>query len=294
MTLWKMLGLGALVTTVLCAQPARPVSPATPAPSQALPVAGFDQPDAHRTHEELNRLLERYPPTLKNVLGMDHSLLTNQAFLAPYPALQNFLNAHPEIVRDPAFYVGSSYTFRDVRDNSTPTERISSRLIENLTIFSGFALAGGVLAWLIRTLIDYRRWNRLTKVQTDVHTKILDRFTGSEELLAYIKSPAGSKFLESTPINLDAGPRSIGAPLGRILWSVQAGLVLVAGGIGLDFVSGSIPEEASQAIHAMGILGIALGGGFVVSAGVSYFISHRLGLIEPSSQPRPEPPGALG
>jgi hypothetical protein len=284
MTMWKVLGLGVLMSTALGAQPARPASPVSPAAVEAAPVAGFDQPDAHRTHEELNRLLERYPPTLKNVLALDHSLLSNQAFLAPYPALQNFLSAHPEIVRDPAFYVGSSYSFHDSRDNSTPSERISTRLIENLTIFSGFALAGGVLAWLIRTLIDYRRWNRLTKVQTDVHTKILDRFSGSEELLAYIKSPAGS----------DAGPRSIGAPLGRILWSVQAGLVLVAGGIGLDFVSGRIPDEAAQPIHAIGILGIALGCGFVVSAAVSYFISQRLGLIEPPVQARPEPPGALG
>ena len=88
----------------------------------------------------------------------------------------------------------------------------------------------GLLVWLIRTLVDYRRWNRLAKVQTDFHTKILDRFTANNDLLTYIQSPAGSKFLQSTPIMLDAAPRSMGAPLGRILWSLQGGIVLACGG----------------------------------------------------------------
>jgi hypothetical protein len=148
---------------------------------------------------------------------------------------------------------------------------------------------------LTKTLIDYRRWNRLSKVQTEVHTKLLDRFSNNEDVLAYIKSPAGSRFLESAPIALDAGPRSIGAPLGRILWSVQAGVVLVAGGVGMIIVAGRVAEEAAQPMHALGTLGIALGLGFVISALVSYLISHRLGLIERQAPaPRPEAPVSLG
>ena len=286
------LGVLAISLTVLPPQRAGAQSPPKPA-NPAAPVGAYDEQDAHRTHEELNRILEHYPPTLRIVLALDHSLLSNQPYLAPYPALQSLLGAHPEILRDPTFYFGSGE--HDMRqNNSTPSERISGRLIENLGIFSGFALAAGLLMWLIRTLLDYRRWNRLSKVQTDVHTKLLDRFTGNEELLAYVKSPAGSKFLESSPIALDAAPRSVGAPFGRILWSVQAGLVLMAGGIGLDFVSGKIADEAAQPLHAMGILGLALGCGFVVSAAASYFISLRLGLIEPAASHRSEPPVTLG
>ena len=156
-------------------------------------------------------------------------------------------------------------------------------VLSGLAVFAGFGMGIGLLVWLIRTLVDYRRWNRLAKVQTDAHTKLLDRFTANNDLLAYIQSPAGSKFLESTPIMLDAAPRSVGAPLGRILWSVQGGVVLMAGGIGLQVVSGRVADDASQPLHALGVLGIALGLGFVVSAIVSYFISQRLGLIEPAS-----------
>jgi hypothetical protein len=285
----SVLRVGILAASLnLWAQP--PKTAPTAAPAQ--PFVTVEQPDAPRTRDELTRLLEHYPPTLRNVFAMDPTLLGNQAYLAPYPALVAFLNAHPEIERSPAYYVGgSSNRFRE--NTATPAERVWERMLENLTIFAGFAMAIGLLTWLIRTLIDYRRWNRLTNVQTDVHTRLLDRFTGNEELLAYIKSPAGSKFLESSPITLDAGPRTVGAPLGRILWSVQAGLVLAAGGIGMEVVVGRVSEEAAQPINALGVLGIALGLGFVISAIVSYLISQRLGLIEAPS-PRAESPTTLG
>jgi hypothetical protein len=93
---------------------------------------------------------------------------------------------------------------------------------------------------------------------------------------------------------LDAAPRSVGAPLGRILWSVQGGVVLVAGGIGLQVVGARVADDAAQPLHALGVLGIALGVGFLVSAIISFVISHRLGLIEPSRAGRTEMLGIPG
>jgi hypothetical protein len=284
----QVLGV-AVLAAGLHAQPLK-----NPAPAQAS-VVTVEQPDANRTREELSRLLEHYPPTLKNVFAMDPNLLSNQAYLAPYPALVNFLNLHPEIARDASYYVGGNFSrgYRPQQDNGSSAERAWERVFEQIVIFAGFAMGFGLLAWLIRTFLDYRRWNRLTNVQTEAHTRLHDRFTGNEELLAYIKSPAGSKFLESSPITLDGGPRSVGAPLGRILWSIQAGLVLAAGGIGMDIVGERVSNEAAQPIHALGVLGIALGVGFVTSAIVSYLISQRLGLIEVPAH-RVEPPTTLG
>jgi hypothetical protein len=247
---------------------------------QVPPAIVTEPPDAERTKQELSRLLYHYPPTLRNVLAIDPSLLGNQPFLAPYPALAAFLAGHPEILRSPAFYVGESSDRRNIREESTASERIWSRVVEDLSVVVGFGMLFAAIIWLVRTIIDYRRWNRLSKVQTDIHSRILDRFTGNEDLLAYIQSPAGSKFLESSPITLDPGPRTVGAPLGRILWSVQAGIVSVAAGLGLEAMAGRFPNEASQAFQALGILGIALGIGFALSAIISFVISRRLGLIE--------------
>ena len=108
--------------------------------------------------------------------------------------------------------------------------------------------------------------------------------------MAYIATPAGSKFLQSAPISLDTGvsaSRSMGAPLSRIMWSAQAGVVLFFAGIGLLFASGRAGEDAHLPLEIMGILAGALGVGFVVSAGVSFLLSHKMGLLEPVPQKRP-------
>jgi len=269
-------------------------SQTTAQPSSILTV---EQPDAQRAKDEFSTLLDHYPPALRGVLALDPSLLRNQSYLAPYPALVGFLNVHPEIERNPSFYVGEGVVPRSHQDPASQILDMWRDVLNGLGIFAGFGMAVGLLVWLIRTLVDYRRWSRLAKVQTDAHTKLLDRFTANEDLLAYIQSPAGAKFLESSPISLDAAPRSVGAPLGRILWSVQGGVVLIAGGIGLHIVGGRVTDTASQAasqsLHALGVIGIALGVGFVISAIISFVISQRLGLIESSSSaPRTAMPGA--
>jgi hypothetical protein len=279
-TIRGILALGMLAASwsVFLAPPGWAQRKGAAASLASAPVTAIEQPDAQRTRAELSELLDRYPPTLKTVFQLDPGLLGNQPYLATYPALTSFLNAHPEITRNPEFYVGSAPGPRQ-----EPVLEIWQNVLAGLAVFLGFGMAIGLVTWLIRTWIDYRRWSRLAKVQTDVHTKLLDRFTGNEDLLAYIQSPAGSKFLESSPIALDAGPRAVAAPLGRILWSVQAGLVLLAAGIGLRFVSAQVAGDATQPLQVLGILGIALGVGFVISAIISFMISQRLGLIERSS-----------
>jgi hypothetical protein len=255
-----------------------------------MKVVTVEQPDAERTKRELGQLLEHYPPTLRNVLALEPTLLGNQAYLAPYPALLNFLGTHPEIASNPSFYIGEPP--HTPREPCSQAVELWREVYNGFSVFAGFVLAIGVLIWLIQTSMDYRRWSRLAKVQVDVHTKLLDRFTANDDLLAYIQSPAGSKFLESTPIKLDAAPKGVGAPLGRILWSLQGGMVLMAGGIGLHIVGGRARHDAGQPLQALGALAIALGVGFVVSAIISYVISKRLGLIEQPPAPRVELPNA--
>lgn len=259
---------------------------ALPGGAQTAPAPSItvEQPDAERTKNELSQLLDHYPPSLPSVLALDPALLSNQSYLAPYPALVSFLNTHPEVIRNPSFYINRNFGQVPPPDHATELLNTWRDVLGGMAVLTGVAMAIGLVVWLIRTLVDYRRWLRLTNVQSDVHAKLLARFTSNEDLLAYIQSPAGSKFLESSPITLDAGPRSMGAPLGRILWSIQAGLVLAAAGIGLQVVSLRVVDDASQPLHALGVLGIALGVGFVASAVISFVISRRLGLIEPPSK----------
>jgi hypothetical protein len=240
---------------------------------------------AEETREGLRRVLEQYAPSVVEVLRHDPSLLANEAYLATYPALAGFLAQHPAVAHNPGFFLGGIRTYDGPRDARAEAVHMWRNFVEALMIFAGFGLATGVLVWLIRTLVDYRRWLRLSRIQTEVHTKLLDRLTGSEDLAAYMQSSPGKRFLESAPIPMDAGPRAIGAPLGRILFSLQAGVVLVCGGLGLLYVSGRAIEEVATGVFAFGVLAIAFGAGFIVSAALAYFLSQRLGLLEPAARP---------
>jgi ABC-type multidrug transport system fused ATPase/permease subunit len=269
-----LLFAAAIATTAFAQAPAT----ATSTTSTVTSTVVMDS-DSQETRETFHTALQRYPTEVSRVLKLDPSLMTNQSYLANYPALASFLAQHPEIAHSPAFYLDNIYLGEDQRGENS-SERVWRSTMEGLSIFAVIALVTGVLTWLVRTLLEHRRWSRVSKTQAEVHNKLMDRFTTNEDLLAYIQTPAGKRFLESTPIALDGAPRAVSAPVGRILWSVQVGLVLAAAGFGLQYVSRSIEKTVSQPLFAMGVLALSIGIGFVISAVVSYVLSRRLGLWE--------------
>lgn len=275
----RRVGLALAFTGFAVIGNAQPVPAAVPVP----PVTPFPRvidTDAQQTRRELMDLMRRYPPNLLGALRFDPSLLTNQSYLATYPALAAFVAAHPEVPRNPSFYVGEP-SQEGTQEPKIEMAHAWQNILSDAEATVAGIMAMSLIAYLIRTFMDSRRWLRWTKVQTEAHTKLLDRFSGHEDLLAYINSPAGSKFLESSPIHMESAARSnLIAPVGRILWTVQGGVVLIAGGIGLELISRQITDDAQEPVHALGILAMALGIGFVVSAIISFGISQRLGLIE--------------
>ena len=239
-----LLFAAAVATTAFAQAPATATSTTTTAAATTTTVV--TDTDSHETREAFHATLGRYPTEVSRVLRLDPSLMTNQSYLANYPALASFLAQHPEIAHSPAFYLDNVYVGDEPRGENS-SERVWRSTMEGLSIFAVLALVTGVLTWLVRTLIEHRRWSRMSKVQAEVHNKLMDRFTANEDLLAYIQTPAGKRFLESAPIALDGAPRAVSAPMGRILWSVQVGLVLAAAGFGLEYVSGSIEKTVLAA-----------------------------------------------
>jgi hypothetical protein len=248
-----LLFAAAVATTAFAQAPATATS--VPPPTTSTTVV--TDTDSRETREAFHAALQRYPTDVSRVLKLDPSLMTNQSYLANYPALASFLAQHPEIAHSPAFYLDNVYVGEDPRGENS-SERVWRSTMEGLSIFAVLALVTGVLTWLVRTLIEHRRWSRMSK--------------------------AGKRFLESTPIALDGAPRAVSAPVGRILWSVQVGLVLAAAGFGLSVASG-FAKTVAQPLFTMGVLAISIGIGFVVSAIVSYVLSRRLGLWETAAAP---------
>ena len=105
-------------------------------------------------------------------------------------------------------------------------------LLGGLAGFLAFGAVIGVLTWLVRAVIQHRRWIKASTVQADVHSKLMDRMTTNEELLAYIQSPTGRRFLEAAPIRAGVDAPTISAPVGPIIWSMMAGIVLATVGFG--------------------------------------------------------------
>jgi hypothetical protein len=128
-----------------------------------------------------------------------------------------------------------------------------------------------VIAWIVKLSLAHRRFTKLTQLQHDLQSKLLDKFSTSKELAEYLQGDAGERFLQSATVERSN-------PYTRILGSVQAGLVLLTGGAAFLLLEGRI-AEADEAFAFLGTLGVALGVGFCLSAGVAYGLSKVWGLI---------------
>jgi hypothetical protein len=245
-------------------------------------------PDANQTKKALDGVFKLYPPSLRQVLQLDASLLSNKAYLDAYPQLAEFLDSNPAVARNPAFFIGVP------KPASSSTTRATQPVVLYRDLdsiaFSMFALGviGGI-AWLVHATIRHQKWLRLSKGHADAQAKILERFTSNEDLLNFIQTPAGRQFLESS--SMPEQPKAVSAPISQILWSVQIGLVLFAGGLGLNFVRAvEMGELTSGIFRIVGTLVIALGAGFILSGVSSYILSKKFGLLNSADGTSQTPP----
>ena len=260
-----------------------------PVPAAQPPATGLAQ-NANETRQQLYRVLEKYPPALGRVLRLDPTLMTNQGYLTSYPQLASFIAQYPDVPRNPAYYLEryeGNYYVSQPREPRQEALYMWRNILEFLGAFAVFTVGAIALFSIIKYLIEYRRWHRISKVNAEVHNKILDRFGSNEELLAYIDSPAGRRFLEATPIAPNAATQGrMAAPYGRILLSVQIGVLLLALAIGFMWVSSRAIEEVREVFMGLSIVGMTLGLGCIVSAVASYVLSRKLGLL-PDGADRP-------
>jgi len=294
LTLAVLIALGASLQArqnPVPAVPARPGVPAGPAPTHPLTapqvvapiVPPNDDGAAQQTREQLRQLLSQYPPSVRQVLRLDPSLLSRPEYLATYPALWTFLQQHPLVLHNPSYFIGdASGAYLDDRppDRSIEAIRAWGDITGMLPVVAIVYIITSALVGLIRTLIDQRRWTRATRLQMEMQNKLVDRFGASNELLSYLQSPTGRELGSVyAPTSAAPAPR-LEVPVARILWALQAGIVLAAAGLGLLVVGSRLSfNEVARPLWGMGILALAVGVGFVVSAGTSFVLSQKLGLL---------------
>ncbi|HEY6108156.1 MAG TPA: hypothetical protein VIV56_04550, partial [Gemmatimonadales bacterium] len=79
--------------------------PAGQAESAPPAIAIGNEASAEQTREQLERILDRYPPAVGRVLKLDPSLMNNPGYLAPYPLLAAFIGQHQDIVHNPGYFL---------------------------------------------------------------------------------------------------------------------------------------------------------------------------------------------
>ncbi|HLY42309.1 MAG TPA: hypothetical protein VKR52_13940 [Terracidiphilus sp.] len=273
-------------------RPAPPKQPASPVQLQAVPT----ESDVAATQSELIKLL-RLSPTLTSVISRDPSLLSNQEYVTHNnPQLAAFLASHPEVARNPEFYLFSHLNHADGSPGDALERQVwpgdfheESRpapfgeFLNNLSPLLAFAAFLVAVLWFTRVFLENRRWGRIFKLQSEVHGRLIDKFGSNQELASYMETEAGKRFLEAAPIpvNIESGQRVPNA-VARVLTPLQIGVVLVLLGIGLLLLRHSSADMEIPML-VFGTVVLMPGIGFIISAGLTWVLAARLGLMPDNS-----------
>ena len=252
--------------------------------------------DVAATQAELIRLL-KLSPTLTTVVSHDPSLLANQDYVAKNnPQLAAFLTEHPEVARNPEYFLFSHLphepgqpdevleravwpdVYRQQSSWGGPMDEFMHDLAPLLS-FLGFLV---VLIWMVRIFVENRRWGKVFKLQSEVHGRLIDKFSTNQELASYMETEAGKRFLEAAPIavNLESG-RRVPHAVARVLTPLQIGVVMVLLGAGLLALRRATPD-LDVPMLVLGMVVLMPGIGFILSAGLTWMLAARLGLMPPA------------
>ena len=145
---------------------------------------------------------------------------------------------------------------------------------ENLTVVLSIAVCAVLAGWAIWVLTINIRRNRSVKYSADIQSKLLDRFTNNQELVAFLEGPAGTKFFESLHFDLADS-------VNRILNAVQLGMALLLFGFSLLGVRTTLGDRFIRDILLLvGAPAVGVGIGFLVSAIVSYRLCRAWGVVK--------------
>jgi hypothetical protein len=207
------------------------------------------------------------------------------------PELAQFLTTHPDVAQNPDFYLFSNLDPRDGhRDRALeravwpefgPPEQHSAaaELMDRAGPFIALICFFLGVVWIVRLFVDSRRWSRAFQLQSDVHAKLIDKFTNNQELAAYMETEAGRRFLEGMPIQtgLETSQKMPNA-VARVLTPLQIGIVMALLGAGLLALRHAGPDTYEPML-VLGMIVLMPGIGFILSAGVTWVLARRLGML---------------
>ncbi|MGA2251991.1 hypothetical protein [Terracidiphilus sp.] len=268
-----------------------PAKPAAPQPPAAVAAPVPSDKEVATTQRQLIELL-RLSPTLTTVISRDPSLLANQDYVSRNnPQLAAFMATHPEIARNPDFYLFTHINAHDDSPDEALERAVWPEVYRMQAPRSGFdnflsdlppvlAMIAFVIAagWIVRLFIENRRWSRTFQLQSEVHGRIIDRFATTQELSGYMETEAGRKFLEAAPIPLHAAQDPMPNAVARVLTPLQIGVVMILLGIGFLLLR-NVRADYHTPMLVLGVVTLMPGIGFILSSGLTWALAGRLGLM---------------
>ena len=145
---------------------------------------------------------------------------------------------------------------------------------ENTTVAIIITSCACIFGWIVWVIAVNIRRSRSSRHLAEVHSRLLDRFTGNQDLIAFLEGESGRRYFEA----LDC---DVKAPLNRVLNGIQLGIVLVLLGISLIVVrSFQTDDIARNALLLIGVPAIAVGAGFLISSAISHRLTKSWGLLD--------------
>jgi len=112
--------------------------------------------------------------------------------------------------------------------------------------------------------------NKRTALQTEVQTRLIDKFSSAPEFVEFLNSDTGKQFLTG----IDKMPQLMARD--RIVGGISRGVIMTL--LGLAFVAIWIADRNDGFIYP-GFILMGLGIGFFISTLISLKMSQRFGLI---------------
>jgi hypothetical protein len=138
---------------------------------------------------------------------------------------------------------------------------------------------GFTICWIVWVVFTSIRRFLIAKTKAGLQEKILQRIDSSDALASLAANESGRRFLESITVE----ENKTSSPFGRILFGIQAGLVLFFFGAAMLFLHHHV-NDPNGGFIIIGTGGIGLGLGFLTASAASLIVSRKLGLI--SRDPR--------
>jgi len=131
-------------------------------------------------------------------------------------------------------------------------------------------------AWVITSIVTSIKQRANTRTRTEIYNKLIDKFGAATELIEFLRSDAGLRFIEEHAVE----PAQ---PLVKILNSIRLGVSLALIGAGMLIVGNvwdmTLGQDVWIVLALGGTVAFTAGAGFIIAAVISYKLCKAWGLI---------------